>query len=171
MPRTFCRRWANGWPPATARDRATPTPTCGGLALANAKLGAVHGFAGPIGGMFDAPHGAVCARLLPLVMEANVNALQEREPESPALSRYAEVAVILTGEADATVADGVAWVQALCDELAVPGFASYGMADGDLVEVVGPLGWVDEIGGQHGVEPVAAEVEPIGRLSGLVLNP
>ena len=50
----------------------------GGLCLANAKLGAVHGFAGPIGGMFPAPHGAVCARLLPVVVERNVAALRER---------------------------------------------------------------------------------------------
>ena len=54
----------------------------GGLALANAGLGAVHGFAGPIGGMFPAPHGAVCAALLPHVMAANLRALREREPEN-----------------------------------------------------------------------------------------
>src|SRR5215213_8761925 len=48
----------------------------GGLALANAGLGAVHGFAGPIGGMFSAPHGAVCAALLPFVMAANLKALR-----------------------------------------------------------------------------------------------
>jgi alcohol dehydrogenase class IV len=43
----------------------------GGMALANAGLGAVHGLAGPLGGMFDAPHGALCAALLPHVMEVN----------------------------------------------------------------------------------------------------
>ncbi len=58
-----------------ARRDIALSSLCGGLALANAKLGAMHGFAGPIGGMFDAPHEAVCARLLPLIMEANVRAL------------------------------------------------------------------------------------------------
>ena len=71
----------------------------GGLALANAGLGAVHGFAAPIGGMFPAPHGAVCAALLPHVMAANIRALRERAPESAALARYETVARLLTGKA------------------------------------------------------------------------
>src|SRR5262245_26642329 len=49
-----------------------------GMALANAALGAVHGFAGPVGGRFGAPHGAVCAALLPHVMAANIRALDAR---------------------------------------------------------------------------------------------
>jgi alcohol dehydrogenase class IV len=119
-----------------ARRNMALASLCGGLALANAKLGAVHGFAGPVGGMFDAPHGAVCARLLPFVMEANVRALQDREPRSPALVRYQEVAEILTGNAGATVAEGVAWVQSLGEELAVPGFSDYGMTKGDLADIL-----------------------------------
>lgn len=117
------------------RDMAL-TSLCGGLALANAKLGAVHGFAAPIGGMFDAPHGAVCARLLPTVMETNVRALQERAPEAPALARYREVAAILTGDTAAEVADGVAWIRALADELAVPGLADYGITRSQVAPVV-----------------------------------
>src|SRR4026209_2872477 len=81
----------------------------GGLALANAGLGAVHGFAGPLGGMLHAPHGALCARLLPFVMEANIRALETRQPEHPALGRYFEIAQILTGEKEATALDGVKW--------------------------------------------------------------
>jgi alcohol dehydrogenase class IV len=133
--RSLSRAYHHGYDVAARRDMALAS-LCGGLALANAKLGAVHGFAGPIGGMFDAPHGAVCARLLPLVMAANVRALEERNPGSPALARYAEVAKIVTGNPDAGVADGVVWVQELCDDLAVPGFASYGMTEDDLADVV-----------------------------------
>ncbi len=73
----------------------------GGLALANAGLGAAHGFAGPVGGMFPAPHGAVCAAFLPHVMAANIRALTERAPDSPTLHRYDEIARILTGDPSA----------------------------------------------------------------------
>jgi alcohol dehydrogenase class IV len=104
----------------------------GGLALANAGLGAVHGFAGPAGGMFAAPHGALCARLLPYVMECNIRALQTRAPESDALCRYDEIARIVTGHPDATALDGVAWVQELCRTLQIPPLAHYGMRVTDI---------------------------------------
>ena len=65
---------------AAARADMAVASLFGGLALANAGLGAVHGFAGPIGGQFPAPHGAVCAALLPQVMEANLRALRQRQP-------------------------------------------------------------------------------------------
>lgn len=119
-----------------ARHDMALASLCGGLALANAKLGAVHGFAAPVGGLLDAPHGAVCARLLPLVMAANVRALRERAPGSPALARYAEVASMLTGDPNATLEDGVTWTQRLADDLAVPGFAAYGMRQGDIDAIV-----------------------------------
>ena len=77
----------------------------GGLALANAGLGAVHGFAAPLGGMFHAPHGAVCAALLPHVMQANLIALHGRAPGSEALRRYDELARLLTGSDHAGAAD------------------------------------------------------------------
>lgn len=98
-----------------------------GLALANAGLGAVHGFAAPIGGLFPAPHGAVCAALLPHVMEVNLRALRERAPGSPALRRYEEVARLLTGQPQATADDGVRWVQALCAELGIQPLRAWGV--------------------------------------------
>ena len=117
---------------AVAREDMALTSLFGGLALANAKLGAVHGFAGPIGGMFPGPHGAICARLLPHVMAVNVRALQERSPGSKALWRYDEIARILTGNDKATADGGVAWVQELCQALQVPSLASYGMTQADF---------------------------------------
>jgi len=91
-----------------------------GIALANAKLGAVHGLAGVLGGTTGHPHGAICARLLPFVMEANIRALQDDRARAAPLDRYAEVARILTGSPSARAADGVDWVHALCSELRIP---------------------------------------------------
>ena len=109
----------------------------GGLSLANAGLGAVHGFAAPIGGQFHAPHGAVCAALLAPVMQLNVAALRARDPDGPGLVRYREVAALLTGDPAATIEEGLAWVAALCRALDVPGLTRYGMRPSDIPELVG----------------------------------
>lgn len=119
-----------------AREDMAVVSLFGGLALANAQLGAVHGFAGPLGGMFPAPHGAICARILPYVIDVNVRALQARMPGSLALQRYDEIARILTGNAEATAGDVVKWVQELCDALQVPTLAQYGMTAADIPVVV-----------------------------------
>jgi alcohol dehydrogenase class IV len=114
---------------AAAREEMALVSLFGGLALANAGLGAVHGFAGPMGGRFHAPHGALCARLLPHVMAINVRALTQRSPESEALRRYTEIARLLTGDEQAAADDGVAWVRELCEALQIPPLASYGMTE------------------------------------------
>jgi alcohol dehydrogenase class IV len=121
---------------AAAREDMALVSLFGGLALANAGLGAVHGFAGPLGGMFPAPHGAVCACLLPHVMVVNVEALRQRDPHGQALHRYDDVGRILTGDDSAVVADGAAWVSALCRDLRIPSLSAYGVAEGDIPEIV-----------------------------------
>ena len=120
----------------TARRDMCLASLFGGLALANAQLGAVHGFAGPIGGMYDAPHGALCAGLLPHVMETNIRALQSRNPQSPAMNRYDEIARIITGSAKARATDGITWVHDLCLALQVPRLADYGIIESDFQTIV-----------------------------------
>jgi len=117
------------------RDMAVAS-LCGGLALANAKLGAVHGFASPLCGMFPVPHGMVCARLLPLITEINVRALRARTPNAIAVARYDEVARIVTRDASARAEDAVGWLRELVTELFVPGLATYGVTDKDIPRVV-----------------------------------
>jgi len=104
----------------------------GGLALANAGLGAVHGFAAPVGGMFPAPHGAVCAAVLPHAMAINIRALRARVPESPALRRYDEVARLLTGRPHAVAEDGAAFAAELCRRLEIPPLRAYGVTEADI---------------------------------------
>jgi alcohol dehydrogenase class IV len=119
-----------------AREDMALASLFGGLALANAGLGAVHGFAGPLGGMVSAPHGMICAALLPQVMAANIRALEGRDPVHPALNRYAETAALLTGRAGTTAADGVAWVERLVARLGVPTLGRMGFSAGQIEEAV-----------------------------------
>ncbi len=108
----------------------------GGLALTNAGLGVVHGFASPLGGQWKAPHGALCAAVLPQGMAANVSALRARAPRHPALERYATTARLLTGQSEATAEDGIRWVRALCTEFSVPALRRWGINESDLAGVV-----------------------------------
>jgi alcohol dehydrogenase class IV len=129
------RAYDNGSDPE-ARQGMSLAALFGGLALANAGLGAVHGFAGPLGGMLHAPHGAICARLLPFVMEANLRALETRQPGHSAIARYREVAQILTGDDSATVQDGIQWVSQIVNELKIPTLSFYGMSEKQIPEAV-----------------------------------
>lgn len=111
---------------------------CGGLCLANAGLGAVHGFAAPAGGMFAAPHGAVCAALLPGVLDVNLRAMRARAPGHFALARMDELAALLTGAraTDVRAEDGISFVAELCHALNIPALRSHGMARTDIPSLV-----------------------------------
>jgi alcohol dehydrogenase class IV len=119
-----------------AREDMMMASLLGGLALANAKLGAVHGFAGPLGGMYDAPHGALCAATLPHVVAANVAALRARAPDGPYLARFVEVARILTGRSDAVAEDAAPWLLALTEHLKVTRLGEYGVTAADIPTIV-----------------------------------
>jgi len=107
----------------------------GGMALANAKLGAVHGIAGVIGGTADVPHGVACAALLIPVIEANVRALPPGPPGQPVFDRYTEVARSLTGQPAASIEDGVAWLRETITMLGIPGLAAFGIGPADADDV------------------------------------
>ena len=119
-----------------ARYDMSVASLCGGLALANARLGAVHGFAAPIGGRFPALHGVVCARLLAPIAAANVRALRARSPHAPALARYEEAARLLTGRTESRAEDASEWLAALVSSLPVPRLGAYGLNEAEISDVV-----------------------------------
>jgi alcohol dehydrogenase class IV len=133
--RSLKRAYDDGSDKAARSDMAYAS-LLGGLSLANAKLGAVHGFAGVLGGTYNAPHGALCAVLLPHVMEMNIRALEARSPASEYLGRYIEVAHLLTGNENATANDGAAFVKELCAALQIPPLRTYGITAADFPKIV-----------------------------------
>ncbi len=103
----------------------------GGLALANAKLGAVHGFAAVLGGMSDAPHGAICAALLVPVCRANI-----ARADGPLAARFDDAARWLTGDGSAVAADGLAWIEQTRTLLDIPPLSAFGLSADRSAEVV-----------------------------------
>lgn len=110
-----------------AREAMAFASLCGGMALTSARLGAVHGFAAPLGGRFPAPHGALCAALLPGTLAVNLRALQARQPGAPALSRMAEAAFLLTGKASAQPEDLLGWLRTLQERLEIRPLSAWGV--------------------------------------------
>jgi alcohol dehydrogenase class IV len=119
-----------------AREDMALTSLFGGLCLANAGLGAVHGFAGPIGGMFNAPHGTICASLLPYVMKYNVKVLQTISGQEAMLKRFKQVAEWLTGDPDSSVGDGITWIENLAHALKIPGLHEIGIKKNDFPQII-----------------------------------
>ena len=118
-----------------ARENMAMGSMLGGMALANVKLGAVHGFAGPLGGMYPIPHGAICACLLPAVMEVNIAALKSKNQQNQ-LSKFDEVARILTGKVSALAEDGTIWVKELVKKLQIPSLSDFQLSPGSFPELI-----------------------------------
>jgi len=129
--RSLLRAYRDGHDTSARQDMATAS-LFSGLALANAGLGAVHGFAASLGGMFHAPHGAVCAALIPHVMSVNVKALRARGQKGDSLSRYHEIGRLVTGDPTGAADDAIRWVQQVCTELAIPRLRACGVTEADL---------------------------------------
>jgi alcohol dehydrogenase class IV len=128
---------ADDAPLAAAREDLSLASLMGGLCLANAGLGAVHGFAAPAGGLLEAPHGAICAALLVPALEVNLAAIEGRAPSHPARPRFDELAQLLTGDPTARAAAGLAWLRELVGALEVPGLGSYGLTVAEVPALCG----------------------------------
>lgn len=126
-------QWASR-PPSddelTVREDMSFASLLSGMALANAGLGVVHGFAAPLGGMLEAAHGAICASLLPAAVRTNTRALRDRQPGSRSLAAYVEAAAILTGDASTAALEW--WLTSLCSELHIKTISELGLAQGQI---------------------------------------
>jgi alcohol dehydrogenase class IV len=115
-----------------AREDMSFASLMGGLSLANAGLGAVHGFAAPMGGMFSVPHGTICARLLGPVIRCNWQVLMQDFPQHPSVEKYREAAELTAGVSIREFPD---WVEGLCEEIKIPRLRDLGIRSDRFQEI------------------------------------
>lgn len=119
-----------------AREGMCYASLCGGMALANAGLGAVHGFAGVIGGRHSIPHGVICASLLAGVLQGNLSKIQRSNPQAPILSKFQEISAILTGDPAVEPSDCVKWAETACQTLEIERLSEMGISREDFPGIV-----------------------------------
>jgi alcohol dehydrogenase class IV len=117
----------------SARSDLALASLLSGMALANSKLGSVHGLAAPLGGMFPCPHGAVCARLLVPAWKANCAALDRAD--GSVRERFLDASRLLSGREDATLEDGLRVLERMASEAAAPPLSRWGMTESDIPAV------------------------------------
>jgi alcohol dehydrogenase class IV len=124
-----------------AREDMALAALLSGMTLANAGLGAVHGFAAPLGANFPVPHGTVCAALLPHVMRANVDALRAESTGHPHLGRYALIGRTLTDQRDLpdeeAIDAAIDFTLRLVEQLKIPRLGTCGLTPDVIAELVG----------------------------------
>jgi alcohol dehydrogenase class IV len=119
-----------------ARESMAFASLLGGLSLANAGLGVIHGFAAPLGGMLHAPHGAICAAVLPHGIGGNIRALRKRAPNHVGLQKYEQIARVLTGDPQAPAERVACWAASLCGHLGVAPLRKYGLRRDQIPDLV-----------------------------------
>lgn len=125
-----------------AREGMALSALLSGITLTNAGLGAVHGFAAPLGANFPVPHGIICAALLPPIIAANIKTLRAATPaeSSRALTRYANIGRKLSATEsvpDAEAIDAcVQFTSNLARELKIPPLKQFGISPIDVPEMV-----------------------------------
>jgi len=111
-----------------------------GITLAQVGLGSVHGLASPLGAFFPIPHGVVCGTLLAEATAINIQSMQQREPNNPALKKYAEIAEWLTGEQFSEQASAhtalITLLRQWVDQLKLPRLSVYHIHAADFESII-----------------------------------
>lgn len=122
------------------REKMALASLLSGICLAQAGLGSVHGLAQPLGSLFPIPHGVVCGTLVAAATQINIEVMQTRDPDNPALTKYAEAGRIFGGDNAVDDADARAflvyalhgWTRAM----KLPTLTSLGVGVADFPRIV-----------------------------------
>jgi alcohol dehydrogenase class IV len=125
---------------AAARDRMAYASLMSGICLAQTGLGSVHGLASPLGAFFPIPHGVVCGTLVAAATTTNIAAMEAREPDNPALPKYAEIGRRFAMQKGLNGRDARDWLVTTLrqweEQLRLPHLSAYRIASADFPRIV-----------------------------------
>lgn len=155
--------WHGGGAEAPAgRERMAYASLLSGICLAQTGLGSVHGLASPLGAWFPVPHGVVCGTLLATATEINVAAMKARQPDHPALPKYAEIGRRFAMQKGLNGDDARAFLLDVLRRweaaLAMPRLGDYGVASSDIPRLVA------DASPRLGTNPIALTDAEIGAI-------
>jgi alcohol dehydrogenase class IV len=111
-----------------------------GITLANAGLGLVHGFASPVGGYFDIPHGVICSALMAPANKITVRKLRREQDISGALKKYAIAGKIFSGHENKSEGYYTDFLLSLLDswtsEMNIPKLSEFGVKPEDFERII-----------------------------------
>jgi alcohol dehydrogenase len=148
---------------AQGRARIAYGSLISGICLAQTGLGSVHGLASPLGAQFPIPHGVVCGTLLAEATDINIQAMGRREPENPALAKYARVGRML--REDWNLSDAQAWgaligdLRSWVEQLEIPRLGAYGIGESQIPGIV-----ADSRGSSMKTNPLVLDDDDLAQL-------
>jgi len=138
--RSFLDACTTGGTSCAVRGEIAYAALMSGIALANAGLGIVHGFASSIGGRYDIPHGTLCATLLAEATKLNIGRLRELDASHPVLGKFARAGTLLSGKPSESVDEGCALLvdtlESWQETLGFPRLSAFGVREGELDGIV-----------------------------------
>jgi len=159
----FWPAWENKSGAAQGRARMAYASLCSGITLAQAGLGSVHGLASPLGAFFPIPHGIVCGTLVAQATRVNIQVMRERDPQNPALRKYAEAGLLLGGimyASEEEAQDGLVEIlEQWTERLQLPRLSHFGMSESDMHRVVANCR-----GGSMQTNPIKLHDEEVARV-------
>ena len=132
--------YENGADAAVGREKMAYAALLSGITLAQVGLGSVHGLAAPLGAFFPIPHGVACGTVLEAATRVNIQAMNEREPSSPALERYARAGRLMGCDGAGGDAEARAFLLRVLGEwterMRLPRLGEFGITVADLPHIV-----------------------------------
>ncbi|NTW52606.1 MAG: iron-containing alcohol dehydrogenase [Chlorobiaceae bacterium] len=138
--RSFMKACGEGAAEVAVRADMAYAALMSGIALANAGLGIVHGFASSVGGLVGIPHGTLCATLLAESTRENIEQLRGHGADHPALIKFAKAGEILTGLPGGNIREGCDRLVGRLEEwqakLEFPRLGAYGLREQDFDDII-----------------------------------